>query len=270
VGVVVGDLGNPFYMEAIEHLHRHLDRSGARAIVLTDEPDGPTTADVLLDGSMDGVILTTTLLESSLPGELARRGLPVVLLNRAIDDDDVDVCVSENVGGARAVAAEMVALGHRRVAAIFGPAQTSTGRDRERGFRDGLAQAGIKLPDRLVRRGSFSYETGHGGMSALLELPAAPTAVFCANDVIAIGALNAARALGADVPAQVSVFGFDDIAMASWDLFGLSTVRQDLAEMAGTAAALLFHRIAERERPTRRVVVPTKLKRRTTHGPPAR
>src|SRR4051794_7470235 len=168
VGIVVGDLGNPFYMEAVEHLHRHLDRSGVRAVVLTDPPDGPATADALLDGSIDGAILTTTLLGSLLPEELARRGLPVVLLNRAIDDEAVDACVSENAGGARAVAAEIAALGHQRVAAIFGPAQTSTGRDRERGFRDGLAQAGVRLTDRAVRRGAFSYETGHWGLTELL------------------------------------------------------------------------------------------------------
>lgn len=270
VAIVVSDLGNPFYMEAVEHLHRHLEQAGARVVVLTDPPEEPAIAEMLLDGSVDGAILTTTLLGSSLPAELAARGLPVVLLNRTVDDDAVDACISENVGGAHAVAAEIAALGHERVAALFGPADTSTGRDRERGFRAGLAEAGLKLPDRMVHRGPFSFAAGHRGLVELLERRAAPTAVFCANDVIAVGALNAAKALGVAVPGQVSVFGFDDIAMAGWELFALTTVRQDLAEMAGAATRLLLERIAEPGRAARHVVVPATLVRRASHAGPAR
>ena len=266
IGVVVSDLANPFYMEAVEHLHRQLETAGRRVVVLTDSAEGSPAAETLLDGSMDGVVLTTTLLGSALPAELAGRGLPVVLFNRAVDGATVDLCTSENYHGAAAVATEIAALGHRRVGAIFGPSETSTGRDREQGFRAGLAGAGLDLPAPFIRRGAFSYDAGHRGFVELLTLRPAPTALFCANDVLALGALNAARSIGVAVPETVSVFGFDDIAMADWELFGLSTVRQDLALMAAAAATLLVERIADPALPARRTVVPTTLVRRRTHA----
>ena len=178
----------------------------------------------------------------------------------------------ETAAGARMAAEELVSLGHRRIAAIFGPAHTSTGRDREQGFQAALADAGVPLPAKRVRRGPFAYETGRRALHELLTGTAQPTAIFCGNDVIAIGALNAAREAGVAVPGELAVIGFDDIAMAAWPLFALSTVRQDLAAMAETAIELLFARVAKPQRPLQRVTVPTTLVRRRSHGParPAR
>ncbi|HZV74259.1 MAG TPA: LacI family DNA-binding transcriptional regulator [Conexibacter sp.] len=266
VAVVVGDLGNAFYTEAIEHLHGELERAEQRMVVLTDAPEGAPATERLLDGSVDGAILLTTLLDSPAPRELADRGLPVVLLNRSVDDETVDACTSANADGAQAAAAQLAALGHERVGAILGPADTSTGRDREAGFRAGLAAHGIALPAARVRRGPFSHDTGHRALGELLAAAERPTAVFCANDVIAIGALNAARGLGVDVPTELTVIGFDDIAMAAWDAFRLTTVRQDLAAMARAAVALLLDRIGDPERPGSRVVVPTRLVLRGSHA----
>lgn len=269
VAVVVADLGNPFYAATVEHLHAALDPLGLRAVVLTDQRDGALTADALLDGAIDGAILTTTLLGSPLPAQLVARGLPVVLLNRTVDEPVADSCASANVDGARAVAAQMLALGHTEVGALLGPLETSTGRDRELGIRAGLADAGIEIGDERVRRGWFSYEDGHAGFRALMAVADPPTAVFCANDVLALGALNAAHSLGVAVPDDVTVFGFDDIAMAAWDGFRLSTVRQDLPAMARTAAALLTDRFGDPARPVERVELPAPLVLRGTHAAPA-
>jgi LacI family transcriptional regulator len=269
VAVVVADLGNPFYAEAIEHLHAAFDERERRVVVLTDPLETtPLEPERLLDGSVDGAVLTTTLLTSDLPRELAARGLPVVQLNRAVDGDVADACVTENVAGGRAAAEELVRLGHTAVGAIFGPADTSTGRDREVGFRSGMAAAGIELAPVHVRRGPFAYATGHRALGQMLAAPRRPTAVFCANDVVAIGALNAARALGVAVPGELTVFGFDDIAMASWDVFALSTVRQDLAAMARTAASMLCDRIADPAGLPRRVTLPAAVVLRGSHAGP--
>jgi LacI family transcriptional regulator len=266
VAIVVQDLGNPFYAETVEHLHAALERLDLRALVLTDQRE--ESADRLLDGGVDGAILASTLLGDTLPAELAARGLPVVLFNRALDDPLLDACVSANADGARAVADRLLSLGHADVGAIFGPRATSTGRDRERAFRAALADGGVALDAALVRHGEFSYRTGHAAFAELMTARARPTAVFCANDVIAIGALNAARTLGLDVPGDVTVFGFDDIAMAAWDVFDLSTVRQDLPRMARTAAALLAERRDDPALPPRRVEIPAPIVPRGTHGPP--
>jgi len=268
IAVLVTDLGNPFYAEAVEHLHGALEEHGQRVVVLTNGADDTGWDARLLDGSVDGVVLTNQRLRSPLPAQLIERGLPCVLFNRAVDGASGDVCVSRNAAGAAAAARELVALGHRRVGAIFGPRDTSTGRDRERGFRAALAKAGQPIDEALVRRGPFTFATGHEGLRSLLAGATAPTAVFCGNDVVAIGALNAAAAAGVAVPAEVSIFGFDDIAMARWDVFGLSTVRQDLPAMAAAVAQMLLARIAEPTLPARRVVTDTRLVLRGSHGPP--
>lgn len=268
VALVVGALGNPFYTEAVEHLHARLSAVGRRVMVLTDEPYPVPALDALLDGSIDGAILATATLGASLPHDLAAHGLPVALFNRTTDDGGLDAVTSENERGAALAARELARLGHRRIGAALGPRDTSTGRDREAGFRAALDAARLELPDSRVRRGPFSAAHGAEALAELLSQRYPPTALFCANDVIALGALNAAHRLGVAVPRELSVIGFDDIAMASWDLFGLTTVRQDLGAMADATVRILVDRIADPSRPPQRVTVPTALVHRRTDGVP--
>jgi LacI family transcriptional regulator len=178
-----------------------------------------------------------------------------------------DAVESDSEQGARLVAEELLALGHMKVGAVFGPLETSTGRDRERALRTALAEGGAPLDEARIRRGPFSHDVGHQGFAQLMALADPPTAVFCANDVLAIGALNAAAGLGINVPVDVTVFGFDDIEMAAWEVYRLSTVRQDLAAMADAAVRMLDERIADRTLPPRREKVPTELVRRGSHAP---
>lgn len=269
VGVVVDDLSNPFYLQLLDALHRELTQADIRMLVFTPEANGQERVDRLMDGSIDGVVLTTTLIGSTLPLELQRRQFPFVLLNREIDGIDADTCVADNQDGGRRVACELARLGHRRVGAILGPADTSTSRARETGLRAGLAEHDVRLPDQSVRRGKFSFETGHRGLLELLDAGEPPTAVFCANDVVAIGALNAARARGVEVPRDLTVIGFDDIDMAAWEVFSLTTVRQDIGRMARTAATLLVQRIATPSRPPERVLLTAEMVLRATHASPS-
>jgi LacI family transcriptional regulator len=117
-----------------------------------------------------------------------------------------------------------------------------------------------------MRRGPYTYETGHAATLELLASGDAPTALFCGNDVIALGALNACHRLGLRVPADLSVVGFDDIAMAGWDLIQLTTVRQDLRRMAQIAVEVVMERPGE----PRRVVLEPEMVRRATVGAPPR
>ena len=111
-------------------------------------------------------------------------------------------------------------------------------------------------------RGEFTFETGHDAMKALFDRDDPPTAVFCANDVIALGACSAARGMGLTIPQDVSVVGFDDIPMSSWELTDLTTVRCELPRLASTAAELLVTRLAQPELEIRRVVLEPELVRR--------
>lgn len=268
IGVVAPDLRNPFYPELIDPVRSELERRGYRALLLADRGESPVDIVHLADGSLDGVILTTSTLSSPLPALLRTRSIPCVLLNRDVDGVDVDACLADNAGGAARAAALLLELGHTRVAVITGPVDTSTGRDRAAGLRRGLTEGGVGLPPELVRHGPFSHTTGRQLAMELLTGEDPPTAIFCGNDVIAVGACNAAAALGIEPGRDVTIIGFDDIAMASWDVFQLSTLRCDLAAMARTAIEMLMSRILDPQRPTRRAIVETTLVPRRTHGPP--
>jgi len=262
VAVVVDDLGNPFYLELLDALHDRLERANTRMLVLTPHRNDPLRTERLLDGSIDGVVLTTTTLDSRLPAELRARRFPFVLLNRVVDGVDADSCTVDNEAGGAEVARSLLRGGHTRIGALFGPPSTSTGRDRERGFRRALADAGAALPDALVRHGPFAFDYGHTCLGELLA--GSPTAIFCANDVVALGALNAARGLGVAVPDELSIIGFDDISMAGWELIRLTTVRQDLRRMGEIAVELVLDRIVDPQRPARHVVLPPELVWRAT------
>lgn len=270
IGIVVADLGNPFYLQVLDELHRALRETDLSMLVLTPDRNGGVPLERLVDGSLDGVILTTTVLDSSLPAELSRRGFPFVLLNRLVDNAPGDVSIVDNDRGSRLAAQELLDLGHTEIAALFGPETTSTGRDREAGFRATLADAGIQLRDDRWRRAPFDFTAGH---DAAIELLASePTALFCANDILALGAYNALHGRGVRIPQDVSLIGFDDVLLAGWEVFELTTVSQDIHGLVTAATELLLTRMAAPPGelpPARRVVLEPTLVRRRTHGPPA-
>lgn len=268
VGIVSAELGNPFYPALLEPLHDALAARGYRTILVTDRGDQPVEIEALIDGSLDGVVLTTSMTDSQLPHELARRGVPFVFLNRVADGISADACVVGNYEGAERVANLFVDLGHRRIGAVFGPDATSTGRERAAGFRDRLAELGIGLAPRYSWQGPFSHATGRAAMNSLLQLAEPPTALFCGNDVIAIGVYNAAMGAGVSIPADLTVVGFDDIPMAAWETYDMTTMRADLARLACNATELLSERIEAPESPVRRVTLDAELVLRGTHGPP--
>ena len=267
VGLVVTDLANPFFLQVLEIAHAALADHDSRLLVLTHDGDDGALLQRLLDGSLDGVLLASTRLDSQLPAALAARAFPFVLVNRAVDDAPGDVCVVDNAAGARLAAEELLALGHTRIAAIHGPPETSTGRDRAAGFSAALKAAGHRPDPKLVLHVPFDFTRGRQSAQALLGHGA--TALFCANDVLALGALDALHAARVPVPEAMSVIGFDDIAMAGWDVFSLTTVSQDLPRLVRRAVELLTERIEGRApAQPQRVVLEPRLVRRGTHGPP--
>jgi LacI family transcriptional regulator len=167
------------------------------------------------------------------------------------------------------VADLLVGHGHRRIGAVFGPRDTSTGSERANAFRQRLVELGNPLDERLVRSGPFSESTGRAALADLATGPAPPTALFCGNDVIAFGVLNAARSLSIQVPAQLTVIGFDDIPMSAWPVLDLSTVSVDLSALASRAAGQLALRMTSPGSATRSsITLPPRLQLRGTHGNP--
>ncbi len=270
IGVVVSDITNPFYPELVEILHNEFALARYRTILLNERTDARLeryVAELVGGGAVDGLVYTSAVLDAPLVGAATER-VPVVLLNRSSDTATADTVVSDNVGGGRLAAELLLARGHRRIALVGGPENASTARDRELGFRERLAAGGVQFDPRLRRVGRFSHESGYHWCLELLALEPRPTAIFAANDVVAFGVLDAARRLGVRVPEELSVIGFDDIDMARWEGFGLTTIRQPLAEMARAAAGLLLERIASgAPAPTSTRVFPVEAVHRGTLAP---
>ncbi|MEA2495477.1 MAG: LacI family transcriptional regulator, partial [Thermoleophilaceae bacterium] len=177
-----------------------------------------------------------------------------------------DKVSSDNPSGGARVADHLLDLGHRRLALLEGPRHISTGRERAAGFIKALKKRGVDQDDSLHVSGDFSHEFGFRAMSELLTRKNPPTGVFCVNDAIAFGAIDAARAAGVAVPGQLSIVGYDDVEMSSWKAFELTTVRQPTAEMARLGVAALLERTKAPNRSYRHVRIQSELVVRQSTG----
>ena len=271
IGVVVARLSYQLYPAMLEAIGAQLTRLGQRMIVWDSEHggDGPAIR-ALRQGIVDGVILTAATRESEFLGEIASATAPVVLVNRNVDDHPSDQVSSDNLAGGRRVAEYLLANARKRIALIGGVPRASTIRDRERGFRDALAAGGVELqPHYYQRSETFSHASGEQAIERLLELGEPPDAVFCVNDVLALGAMDGARARGVRVPDDLWLVGYDDIELASWGAYDLTTVRQPMQEMVAEAIDLLLARIAHPDKPIERRCLPNELViRRSTDRQP--
>jgi LacI family transcriptional regulator len=268
IGLLLTDLENQFYPHVIAPMHRELEALSYQLVLQTETSDTGQVTERLLANGLQGVLLATTTLDSVLPVRLRDRGVPFVYFNRTSPAVASDQAVVDPTGGLREVADCIVGFGHRRVAAIFGPRNTSTGERRETVLREALDVHGLSIPSRYTHRGPFDFESGFAGARQLLSEAERPTVIICGNDVVALGALNAARELGIVVPDQVSVVGFDDLPVASWPIVRLTTVAFDLEGMARAAAGLLVRRLeAGDEPPFETVTFGSRLVQRDTLGP---
>lgn len=249
VGVVVGRITNPLYPALLEIFGAEMAASALRMTVWDAGADGDAAAlDALRQRSVDGVIFTTATSDSRPLAAALADGLPVVLVNRVLDGEPCPQVGGYNLGGGAAVAAYFARHGRRAPALIAGPRLPSTLRDRERGFREALGAAGLALPhSRVARVDAIGHDAGRDAMRRLLGRDDPPDAVFCVNDVLAMGAADACRALGVRVPADLWIVGYDDVEMAGWAAYDLTTLRQPLAAMAREALRLLRDRLAREE-----------------------
>jgi LacI family transcriptional regulator len=268
VGLVVTDLENQFYAHVIAPMHHELERLGYELVLITESSESAPVAEHVTAHGLCGVVLATTTVESLVPVRLRDRGVPLVYFNRTSQSVQADSVTVDPENGVRELLRDAIGMGHRRIGAIFGPRNTSTGEQRENAVRAVLDEHGLALAHRDVRHGPFDFRTGHEGLRALLDRSDPPTLVLCGNDVVALGALNAAAELGVVVPADVSIAGFDDLPTSSWALIRLSTVAYDLDEMSRDAARLIVARVEHPDAAPANPVYPTQYVARATIAAP--
>lgn len=260
IGLVVAYLENYFYPEMVERLSNELQKVGYHVLIFL-APVGSVNVDQvvreLMDYQVDGIVMASVALSSDLAARCAATGIPVVLFNRA-HDANLSAVTSDNVAGGRALADYLCSLGHQRIAYIAGFAEATTQRDREDGFRAGLAANGQELFARA--EGNFDYKTAQAAARELFARPNRPDAVFVGNDHMAFAVMDVLRfELGLRVPDDVSVVGFDDVPPASWPAYNLTTFRQNVDLMVQETVAMLMASVGPGMSEARRVVLPGQL-----------
>jgi LacI family transcriptional regulator len=247
VGFVVTDMTstviNEFVAEmgAVVHEH-HMDLLIYNTFGELDA-DGGKRIGHLLDGVWDGLIFVTPRMTEPYLQTLEKSSTPVVLVNYCARETTLPVVVGDNVNCSRDAVTHLIDLGHRRIGFIRGTPFSGQSAERERGYRLALEQAGIAVDERLIGQGEFNERTGFDAACILLTQPDRPTAIFAANDAMAIGCMRAARAAGLRLPGQLSLVGFDDMAGAGMLQPGLTTLRHPAAAMARAAVGELIRRI---------------------------
>lgn len=246
IGVVLPDIWGEYFSEVIHGIDLTARQAGYHVLVSSSHSDVAETRDVLrtMHGRVDGVIVMSPNaspreLEGCLPPSL-----PVVFLNSAPGVALQPALNVDNRGGARAMVTHLLDLGHRRLAFVTGPASNYDAAERRRGCRDALRAARM-APDSVIEmEGDFGEESGQATGEAILRVSPRPTAIFAANDSMAIGVLSALRRAGVRVPEEIAVAGFDDIPIARFASPPLSTVRLDIRTLGERALARLLTEVS--------------------------
>jgi len=244
IGMIIHDMYNPFYPEVLDKFSKSLGMHGYHILFVNSESEHIRDEEVyqLLDYHVEAVIVTDAFLSSGLAEKFRKVDIPVIFFNRYEEMSSSSVVCCNNVHGGRLAASYLLERGLTRLAFIEGSPNTSTSMDREKGFREVLAEHGLDL---LKVTGHFTFEGGFRAAMELFRLKQPPEAIFCANDIMALGAINAARVMGLKVPDDVSIMGFDDIAMADWPIYRLTTIKQPVDEMVRETVELIVRNNAQ-------------------------
>lgn len=269
VGVLLNDLGNPWFVDLLAGLANTLRDSGIAPVLadsVTDHRIGLVSVETLLAQDVDGLVVVGSTTEADAV-TAASAELPVVLAGtREPDLRGVDIVVNDDEAGAAAATRHLLSLGHARIGHLHGPGLI--GDLRLRGFRSTLLAAGLD-PDRDIIDAGTSEESGYAAARDLLRRTNRPTALLGYNDVVTIGAMSAADDLGLRLPADLSLVGYDNTHLARIRRISLTSVDNGSFEVGVQAGRFLIDRLRNPGLERRERVVPTVLEVRSSTAPPA-
>jgi DNA-binding LacI/PurR family transcriptional regulator len=249
VAIVIGEMSNPYYARILEIFSRELQEQGNQ-VLLCSVSHGEYVDDAIpqLAGyRVDGIITAHPILSEEAAEQCEKMGVPMILFNGRVRSNWVSSVCCDNLAAGREVANLFLQYGAKRFGYIAGGQETLANQDRFAGFMDGLQERGIS--DVKMGVGDFLYEGGYQAALELMREKRPPQAIFCANDMMAIGAIEALRnEIGVRVPQDVMVAGFDDIPAAAWPSYSLTTVRQEVARMVQEAIGILQRKTGGNER----------------------
>ena len=253
IGLVVAYLENQFYPVVLELLSQALQARGYHVLVFMAENSTERVPEVmaeLLDYQVDGIITASVAMTNDLTTRCAKAGIPVVMFNRGQDDDRLSEVTSDNIAGGRRAARHLIDTGHRRIAHVMGWQGSSTGRDRAQGFKQALRDAELE-PFAMID-GMYARAAASQAVRDMFTGADKPDAIFVANDHMAFAVMDTLRfEMGLRVPEDVSVIGYDDVPMAAWPSYNLTTIRQPVRRMVEATVDILLNQIEGETAPNR-------------------
>ena len=273
LALIVPDISNPYWSAVARAVQDVTDKHDYSVIVCSSDGLPEREARFLrsVSGWVSGMILHPYHLTSEYVSRLSGDQAPVVILGDFVTPGKQpaswDQVTSSNLEGARMAIEHLIQLGHQRIGFIQGAEGTPSSLRRLAGYRAAIELAGLPLDESLIVPGDYTQAGGRRGMAALLELPQRPTAVFCANDLSAFGALETAQLRGYNIPADLSIVGFDDVDEAAISSPPLTTISQPPRLVGTVTAETLIERLTGRAEPTRRSIPGSLVVRRSTAPP---
>ncbi len=264
LGLIVPDVANPFFAPVVHGAEMTARKAGFRLLLCNSEGDLRLEKEYIEDlvsHRVEGLLIAPAgdqSRHSVFP--LMRRGFPVVLIDRALPDLDCDLVVSDSAAGARRLTDHLLSLGHRDIAHLTDADDTSTGRERLRGYREALEGAGLPFREDLVFRTTVDLIGGYRATQQALALDPMPTAIFAVNNMTAVGAMKALRERGLSVPEHMALVCFDDVEHLAVLSPFLTVIDQPAETLGSLGAQLLLERVAGKSGPrSRRIVLQTDL-----------
>lgn len=268
IGMIIPDVTNPFFPALVRAAEDVAYSKMYRLVLCNSDNDPDKEASYLseLQSYLPAGLLLIPAVESRLTHPPVRNGrqTPTVCIDRKPQGWKGDVVRTGNEAGAYSAAHHLVDHGHRRIGMITGPAHLANSRERLKGFRRALKEASVEVPSSYIQAGNLDRSSGFDAALRLLRLASRPTAIFAANDLMAMGALLAVRELGLHCPEDVSIVGFDNLDVVELLMPPLTTVQQPAYKLGAAAAELLLQRIEGLADPAQEIVLETELIRRAS------
>lgn len=246
VGILIPELCGPFFGNLMAGAEKRL-RDANKHVIITaghsNEESEKAGIEFLLSRNCDALILHIDALSDDYLIELSEKGIPIVVINRYIPQIEERCIYLDNKTGGYKATQELIKLGHKHIAYIAGPKWKEDAKARFEGHKLALAESNITLSNKLVFQGDFKQESGSEGLKSLLNSGEPFTAVVCANDEMASGAMAYAREIGMELPQTLSIVGFDNIVYSSYLFPALTTINYPVEEMSRMAAALILKEV---------------------------
>ena len=269
IGVLVPDLGTGYIGEIVRGIDAELSLADMDLIVYTTHRTPTKEANYvtnLASGMVDGLLLVLPREPQDLIATMQEFRFPFVLIDHQGTDEDCPAVGAANWSGGYSATEYLIQLGHQRIGHITGSMDLGCAVDRLAGYRSALKTYHLDESPELVYEGDFAQPDGYEGALALMDLPNPPTAIFAANDVMAMGVMDAVRTRGMRVPQDISIVGFDNIPQASLIRPALTTIHQPLEKMGRVATQILLNMLEDPENQKTRIELPTQLVIRDSCG----